>query len=105
MRRSRSRSTSRAAETSMTVLSPSLDNWESWQPEEKEKLLREAQRRLSALKLKTPGDLAKVIFPGTIQTPALDILDQALIDAENGKQPWLIFSMPPQEGRSEEHTS
>jgi predicted phage terminase large subunit-like protein len=45
--------------------------------------------------------LARLIFPGTIQTPALDILDQALVDAENGKQPWLIFSMPPQEGKSE----
>lgn len=49
----------------------------------------------------SPGDLAPVIAPGFTQTPALDILDQALLDAESGAQPWLIFSMPPQEGKSE----
>lgn len=56
---------------------------------------------MAAKQFKTPGELAKLIFPGTIQTPALDILDDALIDAESGKAPWLIFSMPPQEGKSE----
>jgi len=42
-----------------------------------------------------------MIEPTWTQTPALDILDQALIDAESGKSPWLLFSMPPQEGKSE----
>jgi predicted phage terminase large subunit-like protein len=36
-----------------------------------------------------------------VQTPALDILDQALVDAAEGKNPWLIFTMSPQEGKSQ----
>lgn len=50
---------------------------------------------------RTPGQLAPILDPTSIQTPALDILDRALMDAESGKQPWLIFSMPPQEGKSQ----
>jgi predicted phage terminase large subunit-like protein len=42
-----------------------------------------------------------MIEPNWVQTPALDVLDQALIDAESGEDPWLLFSMPPQEGKSE----
>lgn len=48
----------------------------------------------------TPGHIAKYMDPRTIQTPALDILDAALVDAANGQRPRLIFSMPPQEGKS-----
>lgn len=59
------------------------------------------QRTKNAQTLLTPGQLAKIIEPSTIQTPALDILDQALMDAESGKHPWLIFTMPPQEGKSQ----
>lgn len=47
-----------------------------------------------------PVDLAREIEWRTIQTPALDILDDALIDAAEGVNPQLIFSMPPQEGKS-----
>lgn len=36
-----------------------------------------------------------------MQTPALDILDQALIDAKAGLHPRLVFTMPPQEGKSQ----
>ena len=48
----------------------------------------------------TPGEMAKHIDPRTIQTPALDILDEALVAAANGERPRLIFTMPPQEGKS-----
>lgn len=48
----------------------------------------------------SPGQLAKDIEPTTIQTPALDLIDQALIDVENGTCDRLIISMPPQEGKS-----
>lgn len=48
----------------------------------------------------SPGDLAKDVDPSTIQTPALDLIDQALIDVENGTCDRLIISMPPQEGKS-----
>lgn len=36
-----------------------------------------------------------------MQTPALEVLDQALIDAQTGRHPRLIFTMPPQEGKSQ----
>ena len=48
----------------------------------------------------SPGELAKAVDPSTIQTPALDLIDQALMDVENGTCDRLIISMPPQEGKS-----
>lgn len=36
-----------------------------------------------------------------MQTLALEILDQALVDAAEGRNPWLIFTCPPQEGKSQ----
>lgn len=48
----------------------------------------------------TPGDLAKVIDPRTIQTPALDIIDDALSELMSTPDGRLIISMPPQEGKS-----
>lgn len=48
----------------------------------------------------TPGELAAAVDPATIQTPALDLIDQALVDVENGVIDRLIISMPPQEGKS-----
>ncbi|MFJ2298147.1 phage terminase large subunit [Oerskovia paurometabola] len=48
----------------------------------------------------TPGALAQAVTPGTIQTPALDVIDQALIDVEAGRCDRLVISMPPQEGKS-----
>jgi predicted phage terminase large subunit-like protein len=48
----------------------------------------------------TPGEMAMHIDSRTIQTGALDILDEALVAAANGDRPRLIFTMPPQEGKS-----
>ncbi|MFP3714232.1 hypothetical protein [Puerhibacterium sp. TATVAM-FAB25] len=48
----------------------------------------------------TPGELAQAITPGTIQTPALDVIDQALVEVEEGRCDRLIISMPPQVGKS-----
>lgn len=48
----------------------------------------------------TPGELAKAVDASTRQTPALDLIDQALVDVENGECDRLIISMPPQEGKS-----
>jgi predicted phage terminase large subunit-like protein len=49
----------------------------------------------------TPGALARALEPRTVQTPALDVLDQALVDAADGTAPRLLFSMAPQEGKSQ----
>lgn len=72
--------------------------------------LLEADRRLAGAIARTlsepthfatPGELATKLEPRTVRTAALDILDAALIDATNGKAPRLIFTMPPQEGKSQ----
>jgi predicted phage terminase large subunit-like protein len=52
----------------------------------------------------TPGELARALDPTTRQTPALDLIDAALVDVAEGKLKRLIISMPPQEGKSERTT-
>ena len=49
----------------------------------------------------TPGDLAKALDPRTVQTPALDLIDAALVEVAEGRCERLIISMAPQEGKSE----
>ncbi|HLS02461.1 MAG TPA: terminase family protein, partial [Beutenbergiaceae bacterium] len=49
----------------------------------------------------TPGELAIALDPTTKQTPALDIIDAALVEAFNTPDSRLIVSMPPQEGKSQ----
>jgi predicted phage terminase large subunit-like protein len=44
--------------------------------------------------------LAKALEPKTVQTPALDLIDSALVDIVEGRSERLIISMPPQEGKS-----
>ncbi len=52
----------------------------------------------------TPGDLAAAIDPTTVQTPALDLIDRAIVEAWQTPDARLIISMPPQEGKSERVT-
>jgi predicted phage terminase large subunit-like protein len=47
------------------------------------------------------GELAAALDPGTVQTPALDLLDAKLSAVARGETTRLIWSMPPQEGKSE----
>lgn len=49
----------------------------------------------------TPGALAVALDPKTRQTRALDVIDQALVDAYQTPDARLIISMPPQEGKSQ----
>lgn len=50
----------------------------------------------------TPGDMARELDPLTIKTPALDLIDRALVDlAEGPGQQRLAIFMAPQEGKSE----
>lgn len=48
----------------------------------------------------TPGQLAQAIEPATVQTPALDLIDEYLVKVENGAIDRLILNLPPQEGKS-----
>jgi hypothetical protein len=47
-----------------------------------------------------PSILAKVLDPATVQTPALDVIDQTLCDVAEGRTRRVIITMPPQEGKS-----
>lgn len=49
----------------------------------------------------TPGELARALDPTTRQTPALDLIDAALVDVAEGRCPRLMISLPPQEGKSQ----
>lgn len=50
----------------------------------------------------TPGEMARVLDPTLVQTPALDLLDRELVELiDNPDRDRLIISMPPQEGKSE----
>ena len=48
----------------------------------------------------TPGALARHLNPRTIQTPALDLIDQALINLADTPDGRLIITMAPQEGKA-----
>lgn len=48
----------------------------------------------------SPGALAAELTPTTVTTPALQLIDQALVDLMNVPDGRLIVTMPPQEGKS-----
>jgi predicted phage terminase large subunit-like protein len=50
---------------------------------------------------RSPGDLALSLDPRTVQTPALDLIDAALVDVAEGRCDRLMIAMSPQEGKSE----
>jgi predicted phage terminase large subunit-like protein len=49
----------------------------------------------------TPGDLAQALDPRTIQTSALELIDEALVDIAEGRCKRLMISLGPQEGKSQ----
>lgn len=51
-------------------------------------------------KWETPGAMARATNPKTVQTPALDLIDAALVEAFNTPDSRLIVCMAPQEGKS-----
>lgn len=53
-----------------------------------------------ATRWSTPGEMAVATNPNTVQTPALDIIDEALVRALETPDARLIISMAPQEGKS-----
>jgi predicted phage terminase large subunit-like protein len=67
--------------------------------------LFEPPRPVGTRQWDTPGQLARAVDPTVVQTPALDLIDSALIDVANGKCKRLIISMPPQEGKSSRVTT
>lgn len=49
----------------------------------------------------TPGALAQHLDPRVRQTPALDLIDTALVEAFDTPDGRLVIAMPPQEGKSQ----
>lgn len=52
----------------------------------------------------TPGELAQALDPKTVQTRAMDLIDEALVWAWNTPDARLIISVPPQAGKSQRAT-
>lgn len=52
------------------------------------------------VKWSTPGQMARDTNPKMVQTPALDLIDAALVEAFNTPDSRLIICMAPQEGKS-----
>ncbi|MFI7125984.1 phage terminase large subunit [Nonomuraea sp. NPDC050153] len=48
----------------------------------------------------TPGEMAQVLDPTTVQTPALDVIDRELVALADGDIDRLMVFMSPQEGKS-----
>lgn len=72
-------------------------------PEARVKALRKALAEVEAEnarhRYRTPGELAVALDPKTVQTPALEAIDEAVKDAvDTGGR--LIITVPPQEGKS-----
>jgi predicted phage terminase large subunit-like protein len=85
-----------------TPLTPKLNSsWRNWAPEDKMRLLQRLRREVRPSEFPTPGDLATFLDRRVIQTPALKLLDQHLVKVGSGDLPRLIWTMPPQEGKSQ----
>jgi predicted phage terminase large subunit-like protein len=90
--------------------------WAAWNPaqrleflgkldaQQRERLLQIVQPPRHVPQWATAGTLAKAIDPNTIQTPALDVVDEALTWLHESPGARLLVSMPPQEGKSERVT-
>src|SRR5699024_5636165 len=75
-----------------------------WAPEQKAARLHRMARESTRLHVRnnypTAGKLAQAIEPGTVQTPALDLIDNALEWALSTPDARLAISMPPHEGKT-----
>lgn len=52
------------------------------------------------LRFPTPGHLSQYWRPEFVQTPMLDILDEAIMKADRGEHQRIILNCPPQEGKT-----
>ena len=66
-----------------------------------QRLAAERARAENARTWRTPGEMAQVLDPTTIQTPALRLIDDELVRLTDTPDGRLIISMPPQEGKSQ----
>jgi hypothetical protein len=69
-------------------------------PEWLEQALEHTQPKARRARYPSPGALAKSLWPKTVQTPALDAIDEFLLRAAATPDFRGIITMPPQEGKS-----
>ncbi len=60
-----------------------------------------ADRLTTPVEHPTPGALAAALDPTTVQTPAMDLIDQALVKVAEQQVKRLVISLAPQEGKSQ----
>lgn len=89
-----------------------LSRWSRWSPDarraflaqldepERARLLELIEGGRARRRWETPGELARAIDPATVQTPALDLIDEAVVWAYSTPDARLLISLPPQEGKS-----
>jgi predicted phage terminase large subunit-like protein len=63
-------------------------------------LLNDDSTRVSARRSRSPGELACALDVRTVQTPALRLIDQVLVETSRTPDGRLIVSIAPQEGKS-----
>jgi hypothetical protein len=56
--------------------------------------------RQAIMRYPTPGHIAQLARPEFLQTPMLDEIDRALMEAESREHPYVIINTPPQEGKT-----
>lgn len=75
-----------------------------WSDDQKQALMarlhREATRARISREYNSAGKLAQYLDPSTVQTPALERIDQAIEWALNTRRARLIITVPPQEGKT-----
>jgi phage terminase large subunit-like protein len=59
-----------------------------------------AKRTVWGRRWASPLDMAQALDSTIVRTPALDLINQALVDVAEGREDRLIIAMPPQEGKS-----
>ena len=93
-----------------------LSKWAQWDRQTRRAFLSrlDAKERERLLQLLTPprpvrqwaapGELAQAVDPSTVQTPALDLIDEAVVWAYSTPGARLAISIAPQEGKSQRVT-
>lgn len=80
------------------------DDWWTFNDAEKQLLLRElearAKHKTEQQLYATPSALARALFDGYIHSPHLDLIDEAYVDADQGKADRIMICTPPQVGKS-----
>lgn len=88
----------------MPLLRARLDRLRRLRDLKAEEARRSQPARPDPDRFATPGVLARHINPDTLQTAALDLVDEAVVWAYTTRGARLIVSLPPQEGKSERVT-